>query len=132
MSGHSTGPEGTSVTITSEEVVVVSRAVWHALAPEDVLEQLGSSGETGLTDSEVADRLAHYVLCFGYLLMLFGFLAAHRTINNSNAIGMLSMITLIAAVKMSDAFAYFSGKTFGKNKMAPNLSPKKSNRAARN
>ena len=73
----------------------------------------------------VTDRVARYVLCFGYLLMLFGFLAAHRTIDGSNAIGMLSIIALIATVKMSDAFAYFAGKTFGKNKMAPHLSPKK-------
>lgn len=73
----------------------------------------------------VTDRLARYVLCFGYLFMLFGFLAAHRTVYDSNAIGLLSIIMLMATVKMSDSFAYFFGKTFGKNKIAPTLSPKK-------
>lgn len=74
---------------------------------------------------EVADRLARYVFCFGYLFMLFGFLTAHRTLNDSNSFGMFSIIMMIASVKMSDSFAYFTGKSLGNHRITPRLSPKK-------
>lgn len=73
---------------------------------------------------EVTARIAHYSFAFVYLLLLFGFVASHRTVEN-NSIGMISIITLIATVKMSDAFAYFTGKSLGKHRIAPVLSPKK-------
>lgn len=39
--------------------------------------------------------------------------------------GLLALVSIIFIVKLSDAGAYFVGKTIGKNKMAPVLSPKK-------
>ena len=42
-----------------------------------------------------------------------------------NSVGMISLILLIATVKMSDAWAYFTGKSFGKHKLIPRLSPGK-------
>lgn len=78
-----------------------------------------------VTNGEVTDRIAHYVLCFGYLFLLFGFLTAHRTLKFDNSLGMFSIIMLIASVKMSDSFAYFTGKSLGNRKITPRLSPKK-------
>lgn len=82
-------------------------------------------GATLEPPGSVSIRLGHYAFCFGYLLMLVGFLASHRMVNQSNAVGMFSIILLIATVKMSDSWAYFVGKSFGKHKLAPVLSPKK-------
>ncbi|MEM7453410.1 MAG: phosphatidate cytidylyltransferase [Planctomycetota bacterium] len=79
-----------------------------------------SEDERGST----VNRISHYVFSFSYLLMLFGFVASHRMIGG-NAIGLISIISLIATVKMADAFAYFVGKSVGRHKLAPNLSPKK-------
>lgn len=84
-----------------------------------------SENPNAVTRSLVTDRIARYALCLCYLQMMFGFLAAHRLIDHSNALGLISIITLMTSVKMSDAFAYFTGKTFGKSKLAPHLSPKK-------
>ena len=84
------------------------------------------SGKTiGEANGLITNRIAKYALCLCYLQMLFGFLAAHRLIGNSNAVGLISVIALIGTAKMSDAFAYFTGKSLGKSKLAPHLSPKK-------
>jgi len=42
-----------------------------------------------------------------------------------NGYGILTLVTLIATVKLSDSFAYFAGKRFGTIKLAPELSPGK-------
>lgn len=73
----------------------------------------------------VADRVGRATLIYVYLSMLFGFLIPHRWLENDNAIGLISLIALIATVKLSDSFAYFAGKSLGTIKLAPNLSPKK-------
>ncbi len=89
----------------------------------------GAEKTNGARQGLITDRIAKYALCLCYLQMLFGFLAAHRCIvdssGDSNSIGLISIMTLITSVKMSDAFAYFTGKSFGKSKLAPQLSPKK-------
>ena len=59
------------------------------------------------------------------LILLFGFLVGHRLLFHENATGMIALITLITTVKMSDAAAYFVGKSLGRNKLAPKLSPGK-------
>jgi phosphatidate cytidylyltransferase len=74
---------------------------------------------------EVIDRLGRYALVFVYLGMLFGFLIPHRLIQNSNGLGVVAVVGLIATVKLSDSFAYFFGKRFGTIKLAPKLSPGK-------
>ena len=71
------------------------------------------------------ERIARYVLIFAYLLLLFGFLIAHRRLNQDNLLGVIALICLFTTVKMSDASAYFTGITLGKRKLAPKLSPGK-------
>jgi phosphatidate cytidylyltransferase len=73
----------------------------------------------------VTDRLGRSAFVFVYLSMLFGFLVPHRLLDHDNAVGLISLIALIATVKLSDSFAYFAGKSFGTIKLAPRLSPKK-------
>ena len=76
-------------------------------------------------DGRATDRIARYCLIHIHLILLAGFFVAHRIMRHDNTVGLLAVITLIAAVKMSDAAAYFTGKSIGKNKMAPTLSPGK-------
>ena len=71
------------------------------------------------------DRIARYGLTFVYLLLLFGFLIAHRRLQGDNMLGIVAVICLITTVKMSDTAAYFTGKTLGRRKLAPRLSPGK-------
>lgn len=85
------------------------------------------SFDTTLTTAkgEVIDRLGRYALVFVYLNMLFGFVMPHRLIQGNNGLGLVAVVGLIATVKLSDSFAYFIGKRFGKTKLAPKLSPGK-------
>ena len=73
----------------------------------------------------VAGRISMSVLVYVYLAMLFGFILPIRNLEQSNSIGLLAVILLIATVKTSDGAAYFAGKSFGKRKLAPALSPGK-------
>ena len=59
------------------------------------------------------------------IVLLMGFLIAHRLLFGENLTGIFAMVTLITTVKMSDAGAYFAGKSLGKHKLAPKLSPGK-------
>lgn len=78
------------------------------------------------TESNDASSVAAFaVLIHVQAVLLFGFLIAHRLMFFDNSVGMVSLITLITTVKMSDAAAYFAGKTLGKRKLAPSLSPGK-------
>ena len=43
----------------------------------------------------------------------------------SNELGMTALVSLLFVAKVSDAGAYFCGKSFGRHKMAPKLSPGK-------
>ena len=74
---------------------------------------------------EVAGRIGRTIFMVSYLAMLFGFVAPLRLLEQDNALGLISIICLIATVKMSDAFAYFAGKSFGTVKIAPKISPGK-------
>ena len=76
-------------------------------------------------DGQATDRIARYSLIHIQTILLFGFCVAHRILQHDNSVGLLALITLITAVKMSDAAAYFAGKSFGKRKLAPLLSPGK-------
>ena len=71
------------------------------------------------------ERITHYALIFSYLLLMFAFLIAHRRLHQDNLLGVIALICLLTTVKMSDAAAYFTGRSLGKNKLAPNLSPGK-------
>ena len=45
--------------------------------------------------------------------------------------GLAAILTMIAVTKSTDAGAYFSGKTFGKHKLIPRLSPGKTREGCR-
>jgi phosphatidate cytidylyltransferase len=76
-------------------------------------------------NGEIIDQLGRSALIFIYLSMLFAFLVPHRLLQDNNALGLVSIITLITATKLADSFAYFIGKRFGTIKLAPKLSPGK-------
>jgi phosphatidate cytidylyltransferase len=59
-----------------------------------------------------------------YIAVPVTFLVALR-IHQDNRWGMTALVSMIFVVKMSDAGAYFSGRWFGRSKLAPLISPKK-------
>lgn len=59
------------------------------------------------------------------IVLLIGFFVAHRLLDGHNALGLLALLALITTVKMSDAAAYFTGRSLGTVKLAPVLSPGK-------
>ena len=73
---------------------------------------------------EVIERMGVSAFALVYLNMLFTFLIAHRYLE-SNAVGLMTIVTLLATVKVSDSAAYFVGRSFGTIKLAPALSPGK-------
>ena len=73
---------------------------------------------------EVVDRMGVGAFALVYLNMLFTFLLAHRSLE-SNAFGLMTIVTMLATVKISDSAAYFVGRSFGTIKLAPALSPGK-------
>ena len=73
---------------------------------------------------EVIERMGVSAFALVYLNMLFTFLLAHRYLE-SNAVGLMTIITMLATVKISDSAAYFVGRSFGTIKLAPALSPGK-------
>jgi phosphatidate cytidylyltransferase len=76
-------------------------------------------------DGQGSRRLSWAALCYSLILLLFGNLIAHRLLFGDNRMGVISLVTLITTVKMSDAAAYFAGTRWGKHKLAPRLSPGK-------
>lgn len=73
---------------------------------------------------QTIDRMGRSVFALVYLNTLFAFLIAHRYLGG-NGYGLITIIAMITTVKMSDAAAYFVGKSFGTIKLAPSLSPGK-------
>lgn len=88
------------------------------------MEMVSFQGETDVR-GEIVDRIGRGALTLIYLNMLFAFLLNHRFLNGDNRLGLLAIVTLITTVKLSDASAYFAGKSYGRRKMAPKLSPGK-------
>ena len=76
-------------------------------------------------DGSGTRRLGQSLIIFVLLILLFGSFVAHRLLFFDNDIGMIALITLITTVKLSDTAAYFAGKTFGRRKLSPLLSPGK-------
>lgn len=64
------------------------------------------------------------VFAVAYVGLLGSFLVLIRQVRG-NATGLAALVSLILVVKMSDAGAYFAGRMFGRHKMSPILSPKK-------
>lgn len=69
-------------------------------------------------------RIALGIFVMGYLGVLMSFLAWLRFFHD-NAWGMVAMLSMIAVVKVSDSGAYLVGKSIGRHKLAPILSPGK-------
>jgi phosphatidate cytidylyltransferase len=69
-------------------------------------------------------KVALAVLPMAYVGLLMSFLIALRCYQ-SNELGMAALLSMIVVVKLSDTGAYTFGKLFGRHKMAPVLSPKK-------
>ena len=59
-----------------------------------------------------------------YVGLLFSFVALLR-LHQSNEWGLLALISVLAITKFADTGAYFFGRTFGRHKMTPLLSPGK-------
>ncbi len=68
--------------------------------------------------------IALSVLAMLYAGLLLSFLVNLRLVVSPRW-GMAALISLIVVVKLSDTGAYFVGRRFGRHKMAPILSPKK-------
>lgn len=69
-------------------------------------------------------RLASTLLPCCYLGVPFAFLVGLR-LQGGNSWGMVSLLSLLVVVKMSDAGAYGAGRLWGRRKLAPRLSPNK-------
>lgn len=69
-------------------------------------------------------NVALAVFTIAYVSLLMSFLFALR-VHHDNRWGMAALVSLIFVVKMSDTGAYTCGRMFGRHKMAPILSPKK-------
>jgi phosphatidate cytidylyltransferase len=64
------------------------------------------------------------VLTIVYVGLSIAFAALVRQFH-SNAWGMAALVSVVFVVKISDSGAYFVGKSFGRNKLAPRISPGK-------
>ncbi len=106
-------------------IAIVISFFYEMLTFRVMPETTDSKKSTPPAAGDAIQRLGFSCLIFGYLSLFFGFIVAHRMINQDNGLGLLSIALLISTVKMSDAFAYFAGKTLGTIKIAPGLSPKK-------
>jgi phosphatidate cytidylyltransferase len=76
------------------------------------------------TPGTSTSRMAHNLLVASYCGVLTGFLIELRLLDPSEK-GMLALIATIVTVKLSDTGAYFVGRSLGRTKLAPVLSPRK-------
>ncbi|MBS0209799.1 MAG: CDP-archaeol synthase [Planctomycetes bacterium] len=73
----------------------------------------------------IVERLGVTLLPILYVGVLLVFVIEVRLYRGGGRIGMVALASLIATVKMCDIGAYTFGRLFGKHKMAPVLSPRK-------
>lgn len=73
---------------------------------------------------EVLGALSKSILAIVYVGLLLSFAIALRLLGGASQ-GMLALVSMIAVVKMCDVGAYTFGRLFGRNKLAPVLSPGK-------
>ncbi|MCL2403718.1 MAG: phosphatidate cytidylyltransferase [Coriobacteriia bacterium] len=89
---------------------LVAYMVWVALTPE-----------SKLRDASVSFFAALYLGIPLSSLMLIRGMG-----DGVEAVGMLLTMTLVVSIWATDSFAYLGGSLFGRNKIAPTISPKKS------
>ncbi len=82
------------------------------------------------TPGSAIQRLANGMLVVGYTGTAMGFLTVLRTLQIGDdgfesAWGMCAILSVVVITKCGDSGAYFTGKSIGKHKMSPILSPKK-------
>lgn len=135
-------PVWVPIAITVGMLAVTALPFWWLAAPRDFLAwaMIGMTVGVGLTfldemsrfggddpPGQVLDRLARRVFGLAYLQILFGFMFAHRALADPtpNSTGLFALVLLIVTVKFSDAAAYFVGKSMGRHRVVPRLSPGK-------
>jgi len=87
----------------------------------------GSPTSGSVSPAPVPTALANVmtgIFVSAYVGLPMSLLVSTRTLADGNW-GLAALLTLIATTKSADAGAYFSGKTFGRRKLIPRLSPGK-------
>jgi phosphatidate cytidylyltransferase len=81
------------------------------------------------SSSACIDRIARGITVSVYVGIPMAMLVALRTLGSQHW-GLAALITTIAVTKSADAGAYFTGKSLGKTKLIPRLSPGKTREGA--
>lgn len=68
--------------------------------------------------------ITRYLLLIGYIIIPF-ILVNYITIGEKNKYNEKILITILILIWTNDTFAYLVGKNFGRNKLSPSVSPKK-------
>jgi phosphatidate cytidylyltransferase len=75
-----------------------------------------------ISQKDFIKRSTSAIFAVFYLAVLGGFILLLA----NNEAGAKHILALVILISCNDTFAYFAGVLFGKHKMAPNISPKKS------
>jgi len=105
----------TGIAVTGPPLIAVTVAVLAILAAE--LPRFNGNGQS-------LSQAAWGIYTILYIGLLFGFLAPLRLFHG-NAWGMIALVSMLTITKFADTGAFVFGKTLGRTKMTPRLSPGK-------